>query len=176
MALKEDAIKTCRQYDETFDEHQRVSITVETQGEHIPDDDADWLISHSDTQCPFITPPDYNIAVSERITELTADPRRLLLNLRDTDMRRTLMATIRIPGRQHQRSATGATGQNTRRRKTDVQTKRHVSRQDRRQRQLTPLLTMKSSRQSSTLCGEVGNSRAFARPLLMISAFWCGSP
>ena len=93
-----------------------MSITVETRGKHIPDDDAEYLIAHSDTQCPFYAPMDYDIVVSERIKELTAQPRLFLLAPKDSSMHQAIMATIRIPGGHRQRSALGNTMQNTRRR------------------------------------------------------------
>ena len=94
-----------------------MSITVETQGIRIPDEDIEYLIDHSDTQCPFFAPADYDIVVSERIKELTADPTRFLLAEHDSAMHRAIVATIRVPGRPHQRTAESNTKQNTRRRK-----------------------------------------------------------
>ena len=54
--------------------------------------------------------------VSERIKELAADPTRFLLAEHDSAMHRAIVATVRVPGRPHQRTAESNTKQNTRRR------------------------------------------------------------
>ena len=126
---RDEVLEKCRYYDESFEDHQRVSITVETQNAHISDEDIQYLNDHSDTQCPFFAPADYDIVVSERIKELTADPKRFLLNEHDSSMHRAIVATIRVPGRPHQRTAESNAKQNARRRKN----KRDKAKQRKRQ-------------------------------------------
>ena len=105
MAKREEVIDVCRGYDNLFEGHHRVSITVETQGRHMTDEHIRYLNDHSDHTCPFYAPEDYDIVVSERIKELTADPTKFLLKEGDTSMHRAIVATLRVPGRPHQRSA-----------------------------------------------------------------------
>ena len=98
----------------SFEGHHRVSITVETQGRHMTDEHIRYLNDHSDHTCPFYAPEDYDIVVSERIKELTADPTKFLLKEGDTSMHRAIVATLRVPGRPHQRSAEAKTRHNRR--------------------------------------------------------------
>ena len=53
MAKRDEVLNVCRRYANLFEQHQRVSITVETQGTHMTDEDIKYLVDHSDTQCPF---------------------------------------------------------------------------------------------------------------------------
>ena len=114
MAKREEVIDVCRGYDNLFEGHHRVSITVETQGRHMTDEHIRYLNDHSDHTCPFYAPEDYDIVVSERIKELTADPTKFLLKEGGTSMRRAIVATLRVPGRPHQRSAEAKTRHNRR--------------------------------------------------------------